>query len=102
MSDDRTYTPYNIEAHNELPPLPVGNGQVVNLVKREADRETVLALEKLLQMAKDGELIGIGIVGLTSDGGIAEQLTSGMKEQVFAAIGTLQYLQQRLLDEIER
>lgn len=104
MSDDRIHiTDTDSEASDvALPPFAFGNDKVVSLVKREADRETVLILEKLLQMAKDGELIGIGVVGLTSDGNVEEQYTSGLADQAFTAVGALRFLEQRLLDEIEQ
>lgn len=68
---------------------------------KEAYPDVVNLLEKLLEEAKSGELIGLATVAILSNQRIGSAYTSGAESHIFATIGALDYLKDRLMDCIE-
>jgi len=77
------------------------NNKVVSLVTHKPDKEVIEELESLLEHAKSGEVQGFSISIVCSDRSLGTFFTQSIKQELFASIGSVSYLKQRLLDAVE-
>lgn len=73
------------------------NDKVVALVTRkvEVNQEAIELLEKWLEYARNGEIIGVVLAGEVNNGGVRTEYTE--TENLPIMIGTLAILQSRML-----
>lgn len=82
--------------------VPGDSDNVVRLCEDFPNEETISLLETLLQKAQQGELIGLVVSGLTSDGGVVNSHTQSVEEHIFTMIGSVRFQEQVLLEKIKR
>lgn len=63
--------------------------------------DAIEQLEKALQWAKEGKVLGVAMVMRLAGNETATVYTSGMKDRVFEAVGGVEYLKFRLLKHID-
>ena len=71
--------------------------KVIEFKKSSPDEDMLSKLEDLLDMCKSGEVTGVAVASINRDGSIGT-LYAGL-ENVFKAIGAIEYLKTRIMDE---
>ena len=65
------------------------------------DNSTTLLAKEALEMAQNGELVGIGFVAVTKHGQISSSFCDGMIANSFAGVAACEYLKKRLMDTLK-
>jgi hypothetical protein len=63
------------------------------------DQELVKFLEDRLADAKAGRILGVAFVAIHVDGAVGSGWTTGLNENVFAAVGAMEHIKQKFMED---
>ena len=78
--------------------LIMGKAKVLKLVKPKPNKEAVDYLKTVLKEAKEGKIVGVGVICVSPNGDFDTGWTSGIRKNSF--LGAATFLTQRILREM--
>lgn len=82
--------------------IPISNMKIVQFDALKDYPDVVPILEKILEKAKAGEIIGIAAIALLKNRCHLSAITEGIRDNAYLSIGIVDSLKQDLLNLIER
>ena len=74
--------------------------KVLKLVKPKVSKETVIYIKSLLKEAKEGKIVGIGIIGISPNSDFCTGWAGAIEYQKNSFLGAATFLKERILREM--
>lgn len=78
----------------------MSKAKVLKLVKSKVNKETVDYLKNILKEAKEGKLVGVGMIGVCPNGDFCSGWSGDTRYYKNTFLGAITFLKERLLREM--